>query len=63
MSGLILCTSEDGASHILLHAAGHTVRLTQLDIAKRFRTGRQHIAKHLKAIVVAADGMNCGVVQ
>ena len=63
MSGLILYPTEGGVSRILLHAAGHNVRLTQLDIAKRFRTGEQNIAKHLKAIVIAADGMNCGVVQ
>ena len=62
MSGLTLHASENGANHIP-HAAGYTVRLTQLDIAKRFRTGRQDIDKRLKAIVVAADSMNCGVVQ
>lgn len=54
MSGLIRYTTEDGRSRIQLRADGQTVWLTQLDMAELFRTSKQNIAKHLKAIF--ADG-------
>ena len=54
MSGLILYTSEDGASRIQLRAEGHTVWLSQQGMAELFQTSKQNIAKHLKAIF--ADG-------
>ena len=54
MSGLILYTSEDGASRIQLRAEGHTGWLSQQGMAELFQTSKQNIAKHLKAIF--ADG-------
>ena len=38
MSGLILNTSEDGKSRIQLRAEGHTVLLTQAEMAELFST-------------------------
>ena len=50
MSDLILYTTEDGRSQIQLRADLGTVWLTQLEMAERFQTSKQNIAKHLKAI-------------
>ena len=54
MNPLILYTTEDGRSRIQLRADGQTVWLTQRQMAELFQSGRQSIAKHLKAIF--ADG-------
>ena len=48
MSGLILYTTEDGASRIQLHADGQTVWLTQLEMAELFAATKQNISLHLK---------------
>lgn len=50
MSNLILYTTEDGRSQIKLRADLGTVWLSQLDMAELFQTGKQNVAKHLKAI-------------
>jgi hypothetical protein len=50
MNNLILYTTEDGKSKILLRADLGTVWLTQLEMAELFQTTKQNIAKHLKAI-------------
>lgn len=48
MSGLILYTTEDGASRIQLRADGQTVWLTQLEMAELFAATKQNISLHLK---------------
>ncbi|MEG3157186.1 virulence RhuM family protein [Lysobacter zhanggongensis] len=50
MSGLILYTTEDGASRIQLRADGQTVWLTQAEMAELFAATKQNISLHLKNI-------------
>lgn len=50
MSGLILYTSEDGASRIQLRAQGQTVWLTQAEMAELFDVTPENIRQHLKNI-------------
>jgi len=50
MSGLILYTSEDGASRIQLRADGQTVWLTQAEMAELFDVSVDNISLHLKNI-------------
>lgn len=50
MSGLILYTSEDGASRIQLRADGQTVWLTQAEMAELFDVSTDNISLHLKNI-------------
>ena len=50
MSGLILYTTEDGASRIQLRADGQTVWLTQAEMAELFDATKQNISLHLKNI-------------
>ncbi|OOG39611.1 hydroxyacid dehydrogenase [Rhodanobacter sp. C06] len=51
MSGLILYTTEDGASRIQLRADGQTVWLTQAEMAELFDATKQNISLHLKNIL------------
>ena len=51
MSGLILYTSEDGKSRIQLRAEGHTVWLTQAEMAELFDVTPENIRQHLKNIM------------
>lgn len=48
MNGLILYTTEDGASRIQLRADGQTVWLTQREMAELFAATKQNISLHLK---------------
>ncbi|MCK9489951.1 MAG: virulence RhuM family protein [Xanthomonadales bacterium] len=50
MSGLILYTTEDGASRIQLRAYGQTVWLTQAEMAELFDVTTDNISLHLKNI-------------
>ncbi len=50
MRGLILYTSEDGASRIQLRADGQTVWLTQAEMAELFDVSADNISPHLKSI-------------
>lgn len=50
MSGLILYTTEDGASRIQLRADGQTVWLTQAEMADLFDVTADNIRLHLKNI-------------
>lgn len=50
MSGLILYTTEDGASRIQLRADGQTVWLTQAEMADLFDVTPDNISLHLKNI-------------
>ena len=50
MSGLILYTTEDGASRIQLRTDGQTVWLTQAEMAELFAATKQNISLHLKNI-------------
>ena len=50
MSELILYRSEDGKTHLDLRVDGHTVWLTQTEIAELFQTSKQNISLHAKNI-------------
>ena len=50
MSELILYTSEDGITRLDLRVDGHTVWLTQLEIAELFQTTKQNINLHARNI-------------
>ena len=50
MSELILYTSEDGITRLDLRVDGHTVWLTQLEIAELFQTTKQNISLHARNI-------------
>lgn len=50
MSDLILYTSDDGQSHMQLRVEGHTVWLTQLEIAELFQTTNQNVSLYVKNI-------------
>ena len=50
MNDLILYTTEDGRSQIMLRADQQTVWLTQLEIAELFDATKQNISLHLKNI-------------
>lgn len=50
MSELILYTSEDGHTRLDLRVDGHTVWLTQLEIAELFQTTKQNVSLHAKNI-------------
>ena len=50
MSELILYTSEDGITRLDLRVDGHTIWLTQLEIAELFQTTKQNVNLHAKNI-------------
>ncbi len=50
MSKLILYTSEDGTTRLDLRLDGHTVWLTQIEIAELFQTSKQNISLHARNI-------------
>ena len=54
MMELILYTTEDGRSQILLRTENQTVWLTQLEMAELFDATKQNISLHLKNLF--ADG-------
>lgn len=51
---LILYTTEDGQSQLVLRELGGQVWLTQLEMAELYQTSKQNISKHVKAIL--SDG-------
>ncbi len=50
MNGLILYTSKDGTTRLDLRIDGHTVWLTQLEVAELFQTTKQNVNLHAKNI-------------
>lgn len=48
---LILYTTEDGKSQLVLRELGGQVWLTQLEMAELYQTSKQNISKHIKAIL------------
>ena len=63
MSNLILYTTADGQSQIQLRVDLGTVWLSQLEMAELFKTSKQNIAKHLKAIFVEQELVQDSVVN
>lgn len=51
MTDLILYTSPDGETRLDLRVDGHTVWLTQLEIAELFQTTKQNVSLHAKNIL------------
>jgi len=55
MSELVLYTSEDGLTRIDLRVDGHTVWLSQLEIAELFQTTKQNVSLHAKNIFAEGE--------
>ncbi|MBQ0781573.1 MAG: virulence RhuM family protein [Thalassolituus oleivorans] len=53
-NSLILYTTDDGKSQLVLRELGGQVWLTQLEMAELYQTSKQNISKHVK--VVLSDG-------
>ena len=51
---LILYTTDDGESQLVLRELGGQVWLTQLEMAELYQTSKQNISKHVKAVL--SDG-------
>lgn len=51
---LILYTTDDGQSQLVLRELGGQVWLTQLEMAELYQTSKQNIGKHVKAVL--SDG-------
>lgn len=51
---LILYTTDDGESQLVLRELGGQVWLTQLEMAELYQTSKQNIGKHVKAVL--SDG-------
>lgn len=51
---LILYTTDDGKSQLVLRELGGQVWLTQLEMAELYQTSKQNISKHVKAVL--SDG-------
>lgn len=51
---LILYTTDDGESQLILRELGGQVWLTQLEMAELYQTSKQNISKHVKAVL--SDG-------
>ena len=51
---LILYTTDDGKSQLVLREIGGQVWLTQLEMAELYQTSKQNISKHIKAVL--SDG-------
>lgn len=50
MSELVLYTSDDGLIRLDLRVEGHTIWLTQLEIAELFHTTKQNVSLHVRNI-------------
>ena len=55
MSELILYTTEDGLTRIHLRADGHTIWMTQAQIAELFQTTKQNASLHAKNIFAEGE--------
>lgn len=51
---LVLYTTDDGESQLILRELGGQVWLTQLEMAELYQTSKQNISKHVKAVL--SDG-------
>lgn len=51
MSDVIIYTTEDGTTNIVLRLDNGTVWLSQLQIAELFQITKQNISKHIQAIL------------
>lgn len=50
-NNLILYTTEDGESQLVLRELGGQVWLTQLEMAELYQTSKQNISKHVKSVL------------
>ena len=50
-NSLILYTTDDGKSQLVLRELGDQVWLTQLEMAELYQTSKQNISKHVKAVL------------
>jgi hypothetical protein len=50
VSELVLYTSDDGLIRLDLRVEGHTIWLTQVEIAELFQTTKQNVSLHAKNI-------------
>lgn len=60
---LILYTTEDGESRLVLKELGGQVWLTQLEMAELYQTSKQNINKHIKAVLAEGELAELAVVN
>ena len=62
-NSLILYTTDDGTSQLVLRELGGQVWLTQLEIAELYQTSKQNISKHVKSVLADAELLESAVVN
>lgn len=60
---LILYTTDDGQSQLVLRELGGQVWLTQLEMAELYQTSKQNISKHVKAVLSDGELAEAAVVN
>lgn len=55
VNNLIIYTTDDGESQLVLRELGGQVWLTQLEMAELYQTSKQNISKHVKAILLDGE--------
>lgn len=60
---LILYTTDDGQSQLILRELGGQVWLTQLEMAELYQTSKQNISKHVKAVLSDGELAKAAVVN
>ena len=60
---LILYTTDDGESQLILRELGGQVWLTQLEMAELYQTSKQNISKHVKAVLSDGELAEAAVVN
>lgn len=63
MSEIVLYTTDDGTTRMDLRVEGHTVWLTQLEIAELFQTSKQNISLHANNILDEGELLADSVVK
>ena len=62
-NNLILYTTEDGESQLVLRELGGQVWLTQLEMAELYQSSKQNISKHVKAVLSDGELAEASVVN
>ncbi len=60
---LILYTTDDGQTQLILRELGGQVWLTQLEMAELYQTSKQNISKHVKAVLSDGELAEAAVVN
>src|SRR5699024_6869266 len=54
-NNLILYTTDDGETQLVLRELGGQVWLTQLEMAELYQTSKQNISKHIKGVLAEGE--------